>query len=190
MAKKRAQQSQPEAWERQSFENTEQTLNFSCDALLYNQAARLVGPAYAPRALMLFSAAMLVCIIVTLLINKDLLALAAVFMVLSVAASTLANKWYSIQSWLAEKTNLVRLEADGRARLVITRDEFIWVSAARTERFKRERLRSLRATPAVAVLCFSNTEYVCIPRAALSESKYYELIKQLNPRPNKPFMAD
>lgn len=175
-----AAKQQSESWDNSEFEVIDYSCVFTSSSKHFARAALAVGPEKAPQILLGVSALMLFAVVSILMIDRNALIPAGIFIVLSIVASSLQRRWADVQMWWAERSSLAHLNREGRARIVITPREIVWQDeTGELVRARRGSIKGIREVDGVCVLTINMKTMIPLVREGMSKATYYEAVNDL-----------
>lgn len=122
----------------------------------------------------------LATVILVLLFDQSNLAPALVILAISVVSSSVATRWDKVQLRYARKTSLGFEGSGDRRRVTLTDDALHLETSNGTEAsYPLSELRFVHATDDSVTAGFAKGCYVYVPRSALSENRFKELVRIL-----------
>lgn len=122
----------------------------------------------------------LVCVIATLLVDPNSYAPAIAALLVAVAASAFATRWDRVQLRLVRGTSLDVTGLGDRRRVTVTDDSVHLETTGGVDvSYPLSDLSRVYATDDSVTACFAKGRYVYVPRSALSENRFHELVRIL-----------
>lgn len=123
----------------------------------------------------------LASMILVILIDESLVALVGVLFVLSIALVFVTGRWSWFQLRYARSTSLAAPATSERRHVAITEDCVHVVSEqGEIGAYNLSDLRVVHSTGDLVVAGFGEGRYACVPRSALSENRFRELVRFLD----------
>lgn len=137
----------------------------------------------APRSKTATTGVAFVCLagmVAVLMISEDNLVWALVFMVPALVALNAVTNWHKLQLRYARKTTLGAADGIGRHHVVVCEDAVhTQVEGGAVTSYSLSELRAVYDTEDCVVAGFGSKRYVYVPRAALSENRFRDLVRFL-----------
>lgn len=153
------------------------SLTYDYGELALSKAASYLGGQKARLASLALSMVCLVLMIVVLIADSHNLGPAMVLLLVSLVGTTMTTNWHSMQVRYARKSSLGYEGSEVRRHVVVT-DEAAYVveEDGSDAKYALSELRSLSSDDDGLLAGFGNRRYVYAPAAAMSASRYQELV--------------
>ncbi|MGI6231192.1 MAG: hypothetical protein ACOYJL_09900 [Tractidigestivibacter sp.] len=154
------------------------SLTYEMNELEFSRAATLVYSDRIKDALTAVSIVSIVLMIMSIIQNPDDLFLAMIFVVLSVVATAVSSSWPSITANRARNTSLGLVGENNRRHVVVTADKVVEEGPDdRVEEIPISDLSAFRWNDDFCVAAFSKKRFIYVPRSAMSEGRYRNLLR-------------
>lgn len=186
MAKKspvrRREQGAQSRFDDSKYENVLVSATFEYNELSLSRAAEQLAPRLKG-ALLFLNLASLLALIATAALLPDLTALLVALFVVSVALMYIQHNWNALMIRYARTTTLAPTAYEGSIHVAAC-DDALHLEDAHgvSARFDYSDLRVVYATSEFVVAGFGGRRYVYVPRSALSEGRFHELVRLLDDR--------
>lgn len=155
---------------------------FEYGELAFARAAEQLG-LRLKSALTAASFASLVALILVILIDESFLVLIGIIFVLSLVLVFATSRWTDIQLRYARRTTLASPALSERRHVVVCEDAVhVENEAGELGSYDLSELRVVHATGDFVVAGFGHGRYVYVPRVALSENRFHELVRFFDSR--------
>lgn len=180
-----AQQAAP-LFDDSGYEDVRYAATFDYDELALSRAAELLGGERAKNALTAVNFGILAAIVLLLVIDQRNVVPAVIGVVAFVVVSTLSNKWGRAQLAYARRSTLALAVPSEKRHVVVCADAVHTRSeSGTTATYPLSELRVVRSNGDCLVAGFGQRRYVYVPRRALSEQRFRDLVSFLRAQRSK-----
>lgn len=178
-AKAKAQADAPVKFNDEKYPDVRFSATFDYDEISFVRAAEQLGPR-AKTAMTAANFGSLVVLVLVALFAGDQTALLVVLFLVAVALIYGSRNWQGLQLRYARGTMLAPDPEAGRTHVVVCEDGVhVENEKGHVTDCDYSDLRFVHSTGESLVAVFSGRRYVFVPRSALSESRFHELVKFL-----------
>lgn len=163
------------AFDDKKYEGVRFSATFEYNELTFTRAAEQLFPR-GRSAATIVTFLLLVLLVLTALMLENTPVLVVLF-VLCLVAMNAATRWSDLQIWYARSTTLAPGDGAERRHVVVCEDEVhVEDESGDDAAYPLSSLRVVYATSDFLVAGFGNKRYVYVPRSALSESRFRDLV--------------